>query len=127
MKFNRKYLLLNCTLFFLLLSSTIVGMAKENETKTITTSSFLPALSYTDHSAIEITSDADFETSDGVTSGTGTEIDPYIIEGWNITVSTGNAITILDTSAFFIVRNNWVTTENSFLSAGIIKYTSSIE
>ena len=110
MKYITKYLLLGC-LSFVLLSSSVLGLARENSNEITTlneTSSFLPALSYTDHAAIEITSDEEFTLANGVSSGTGTENNPYIIEGWNITVATGYGITIVDTSSHFVIRNCFV-------------------
>ncbi len=41
----------------------------------------------------------------GVTGGTGTAIDPYIIQGWEIVTSSSVAIHIQNTHSFFIIRN----------------------
>jgi len=43
----------------------------------------------------------------GVNSGSGTAADPYIIEGWDISPAPyfNNAITVSDTTAYFIIRN----------------------
>jgi parallel beta-helix repeat protein len=62
----------------------------------------------TPHSPITIYSNGDFTTSNGVTGGSGTSTDPYIIEGWNISASTYTGIYIRDTDAHFVIRHVWV-------------------
>jgi parallel beta-helix repeat protein len=64
---------------------------------------------------ILIDEDADFEDPvvSGVSSGTGTEEDPYIIEDWlidgsSIPWSAGVGIGIGNTTVHFIIRNVWV-------------------
>ncbi|PWI47182.1 hypothetical protein CEE45_12830 [Candidatus Heimdallarchaeota archaeon B3_Heim] len=62
------------------------------------------------HSEILITSDSQLINT--AVSGTGTAIDPYILEGWNITVS-GNfthGIAISGTTKYFVIRNNYINT-----------------
>lgn len=94
---------------------------------------------YTDHLPIRIRSNDDFELPtaiSGVTQGSGTPHDPYIIEGWDLTPlyirwgPTGaddrgvactpvnfngigfgvqrHAIEIVDTDAHVVIRNNWI-------------------
>jgi hypothetical protein len=93
MKLISKYLLLSLLVFFLL-SSTMV-IAEENEVSSISDSSkgtntLDPSLTYTAHPPIEIASNGDFDTSDAVVSGSGNWNEPYIIEGWEITTSSGH-------------------------------------
>ena len=60
---------------------------------------------------ISIAGNGDFTPANGVTSGSGTADDPYIIENKNIyTVSRAEsiAIEIVDTSAYFVIRNCYV-------------------
>lgn len=62
----------------------------------------------TPHLPIVISGNVDFTAANGVTGGTGTASDPYIIEGWNITsraIFGPAGITINDTSAYFVIRN----------------------
>jgi parallel beta-helix repeat protein len=66
--------------------------------------------SYTPHDPIEITTDEDFTSANGVTSGSGTSIDPFIIEGWNITSSGVHGIFISATTKYFLIRNNFIDT-----------------
>lgn len=66
----------------------------------------LPPL--TPHARIVIDTDADFTTANGVTGGSGTSGDPYIIEGWDISPGTGVAIDIggeVGTSSYVVLRN----------------------
>ncbi len=67
------------------------------------------SLELTPHDPIEITSDSDFE----VFPGTGTEIDPYVIEGYNITTTDDNGIYITYTTKYFTVRNCYVEASNN--------------
>ncbi len=62
------------------------------------------SLELTPHDPISITSDSGFE----VFLGTGTEVDPYIIEGYNITTTSDEGISITDTTKYFTVRNCYV-------------------
>lgn len=55
---------------------------------------------------IVIASDADFTAANGVVSGTGTTADPFVIAGWRITAVSSTAITIRNTTAAFLVRDN---------------------
>jgi parallel beta-helix repeat protein len=72
-----------------------------------------PALSYTPRGPIYISGDGQFSSANGVTSGTGTEIDPFIIEGWNIT-TFGVAVDIKATNQYFIIRNCWIHSYDNF-------------
>jgi parallel beta-helix repeat protein len=59
---------------------------------------------YTPHDPINIRRNDKFTEENGVTGGSGTEEDPYIIEGWEINGS-GYGIRIYHTTMYFIVRN----------------------
>lgn len=57
---------------------------------------------------IAIASDADFTAANGVTDGSGTPDDPYIIEGWDIDPAAGVGISIggtLGTTSHVVIRN----------------------
>jgi len=60
------------------------------------------------HGPILIDGDAGFTPANGVTSGSGTASDPYIIGGWDISAENANGIGIRNTSAHFVVRNCYV-------------------
>ncbi|MFW9964280.1 MAG: right-handed parallel beta-helix repeat-containing protein [Candidatus Sifarchaeia archaeon] len=70
--------------------------------------------SYSNHDPINITSDANFAAQKAIEgwSGTGSETDPYIIEGYNIT-RTGYNIMISDVTAYFEIRNCYLTSNSS--------------
>jgi len=59
------------------------------------------------HDPILIDGDSEFTNASGVTWGSGTESDPYIIEGWNIDLSLVDipGIEIRYANSYFIVRN----------------------
>ena len=59
------------------------------------------------HPPIIIDGNDDFTSENGVTGGSGTENDPFIIENWVIVndSSTENGIFINNTDAFFVIRN----------------------
>jgi parallel beta-helix repeat protein len=55
---------------------------------------------------IYIFGDAGFTYSNGVIAGTGTQADPYVIEGWQIAPSKGDyGITIDHTTRYFVIRH----------------------
>lgn len=58
---------------------------------------------YTDHAPIVIEGDENFTEENGVTGGSGTKNDPYIIEGWKINKAT--AVSIEKTSSYFVIRD----------------------
>jgi len=67
--------------------------------------------SYKPHGIIVIPSNSGFIPANGVTQGSGTPSDPYVIEGWDIDASgvdVGGGIWISNTTAHFIVRNNYI-------------------
>ncbi len=64
------------------------------------------ASAYTTHATISITSNSSFKIGEnGVTSGSGTASDPWIIENWVISASSTSGIGISNTTAYFIIRN----------------------
>lgn len=60
---------------------------------------------YADHNPIIVTGDGSFSASNGVTVGSGSERDPYIIDGWSISTSDSNGIMITDTNSYIVIRN----------------------
>lgn len=57
------------------------------------------------HDAILINGNSGFTNASGVTWGSGTESDPYVIEGWDISALAASGIEILNTDAHFVVRS----------------------
>jgi len=64
---------------------------------------------YSPHAPITINGNGDFIPANGVTNGSGTLLNPYIIEGWEID-ATGVAygISISSTDAYFVIRNTYI-------------------
>ena len=89
-----KTLLVSCLLIVVSLSAR--GLVSTG------TSSFQP------HAPIMINGNSDFNPSNGVTGGSGTASDPYVIEGWNITSSGTTGISISNTDASFVIRNVYI-------------------
>ena len=114
-------LVISLLLLILIIPSPASVIAKEiqesmsSETKETSTSLFLepiiPSYNYVIRDPIEITQDSEFTSDNGVVNGTGTEENPFIIEGWEITFSEGTGILIADTSKYFIISNCWIGAE----------------
>ncbi len=79
--------------------ATTVPDVKPQEAERINSNGLAP------HSPIAVRADYQFTAENGVTGGSGTISDPYIIEGWLIDASSAPGITIYSTSASFIIRN----------------------
>lgn len=75
-------------------------------------------LAYIPHAPIRILSNADLTPQNGVTGGSGTQSDPYVIEGWIIDVMNQTAIQIGGVDANLLVRGVRVI-GGSGLSTGI--------
>ncbi len=71
------------------------------------------------HDPIIIQSDADWTPANGVRSGTGTETDPYMIERWDIIAGDSNCISISDTRAYAVIRDNYLHHANG-LNKGVV-------
>ena len=84
----------------------------------------IPATSaYTPHPPILIEGNQDFTPANGVTGGSGTASDPYIIEGWEIAGSGyGDNIHIENTDAHFIILGVFVHSNSSYFreNTGIV-------
>lgn len=63
---------------------------------------------YTPHAPIYIWMDGGFFPANGVTGGTGTPTDPFIIEGWEIDASAGTGIYIHLNTVHFIIRDVYI-------------------
>jgi len=75
----------------------------------------------TAHNPIHINGNSGFTDENGVTGGSGTEGDPYIIENLNIDANGGTyCIWIENTDVWFVIRNCmvWNATDNSTVPSG---------
>lgn len=62
------------------------------------------ASNYSPHAPVVIKGNSNFTSLSGVTSGSGTLSDPYVIQGWAINASSVNGITIVNSTAHFVIR-----------------------
>lgn len=67
--------------------------------------------SYTVHVPIAVSGDTQLNNS--AVAGNGSAGNPYILEGWNITSTTNNGISISGTTKYFVIRNCWIKTPNN--------------
>lgn len=63
---------------------------------------------YAPHGPIVINGDGDFTAANGVTRGSGTDADRYIIEGWDIGGAAGDGVRVLNTAAYFTLRSLYI-------------------
>jgi parallel beta-helix repeat protein len=77
------------------------------------------ARAYSLHDPITISGNAGFTLENGVTGGSGTESDPYIIEGWEIEVFATTGISVTGTDAWFVIRGVHIFNSNETSSTGI--------
>jgi parallel beta-helix repeat protein len=89
-------------LLLLLVLATLAALPQFNNWASALPEGLLP------HAPILINGDAGFTSANGVTSGSGTAVDPFVIEGWNIGASTANGIDVRNTSAHFVIRNCYI-------------------
>jgi parallel beta-helix repeat protein len=75
------------------------------------------------HAPIHIIGDADFTAAKGVTGGSGTSTDPYIIEGWDVNASHADGISIENTRSYFVVASCFVHDGGDYHS-GIVLFNS---
>lgn len=60
------------------------------------------------HGPILIEGDAGLTSSNGVTGGSGTIADPFVLEGWDVDARASTGIEVRNTSAHFVIRNSTV-------------------
>jgi len=88
---NRRFSSLVVALFAIILTTSVLSILP------------MGASAYTIRSNIYIDGNSDFTTANGVTGGSGTAVNPWIIDGWYINDTIG-AITIRHTDDYFIIR-----------------------
>jgi parallel beta-helix repeat protein len=70
---------------------------------------------YSSHPPIVIGSNASFGIGiNGVNAGSGTQADPWIISGWDITTDSADGIYIHDTNMYFVIRDVFIHGTGSF-------------
>jgi len=63
---------------------------------------------FTVHRPIYIHGNDNFSEENGVTSGNGTEDNPFLIEGWDINASWQDGIVLRNISAHFVIKNGCI-------------------
>jgi len=84
-----------------------------NTKSTINSHDLQVSFSLTPHDPISILCDSDFGPDGYNFPGFGTVDEPYLIAGYNITITLASGIHISDTTKYFIVRNCYVNTNYS--------------
>jgi|AntAceMinimDraft_8_1070364.scaffolds.fasta_scaffold10273_2 parallel beta-helix repeat protein len=79
------------------------------------------------HDQISIGSDDDLHAGNGVTSGSGSVDDPYIIDDWSIEVRAGAGIEVKNTSAYLIIRNCTIVGKGRTVIGIIVSRASHVE
>lgn len=74
----------------------------------------------TPHEPIFIDGDRAFVPTSGVTRGTGSPTDPFVIEGWEIDASSATGITVRNTRSSFVVRDIRVQGAGTYGNHGIL-------
>jgi len=84
--------------------STACGISVEHSARSVQKTGM--GIKGTPHTVIHITGDSGFIPANGVTGGSGTQTDPYIIENWDIDGNGGTyCIWIENTDVWFVIRN----------------------
>ncbi len=65
-------------------------------------------IQYTPHDPIYIHGNDDFTSENGVTSGSGTSSDPFVIEDWEIEASSQDGITIRNVDVYFTIKGCYI-------------------
>ncbi len=84
---------------------------------------------YDNHPPIEIFNDIELAAT--AIRGVGTENNPYILEGWNITTgaarpSTAHPIYIHDTTSYFVIQNCWLRSHSTSTSSATGVYIRNV-
>ncbi len=93
-------------------NSSIEFACYDTDAESVLVDAVQSATGFQPHPPIIINGNDQFVADNGVTSGTGTSSDPYIIEGWDINASQGNGIMISNTDAYFVLRNVYIHSGN---------------
>lgn len=72
------------------------------------------------HAPILIDDNAGFNATNGVVSGSGTSLDPYVLGPWDISAISGPGLTIRNTTAYFVLRDLNIAGSGSSTGPGIV-------
>ena len=113
MELERHHCIVGLIVCVLLLSVVTPTMEIQSDfVQSIDDDEWVTPSSYTPHGNIDIIGDAELAAAS--VSGTGWGFDPYILEGWSISTSDQHGIRIRDTTAHFVIRDCWITTNSLY-------------
>ncbi|MFX1512486.1 MAG: NosD domain-containing protein [Promethearchaeota archaeon] len=98
-----------------------VGDVSAQERSTTSSKSVTATESYTPRAPIKVSNDAELEAV--AVRGNGTAVNPYVLKGWNITTFRNFGISIMHTTAHFIIQNCWVDGGEVWEQTGIYIYS----
>lgn len=81
----------------------------------------------TSRAPISITGDAGFTFSNGVRSGTGSPLDPYVISDWTIDAASGAAVRITGTTKHVVLRDLTLTSGSGASAVDLRDNTDTVE
>ena len=70
---------------------------------------------YIGHDPIHVEGDQGFVAEDGVVGGSGSESDPYVIEGWSVSCGDTSGILLENTGAYVVIRNVTISSGSYYL------------
>lgn len=114
MRNESRKLLLTIIIYFTLFSLVSIALLGTQATKLNTSQTRINA-TLTPHEPILIYNDANF--SDYSLPGSGTALNPYIIENYNITTLNNAGIIVRNTTDYFVIRNCYV--DASFVAVAV--------
>lgn len=77
---------------------------------------------HTQREPVIIAGNGDFTDANGVTSGSGTAGNPYILENWEISAGNATGILIKNTDAHFVIRNCYIHDSDGGVSLENVRY-----
>ena len=84
-----------------------IGMSSITSTSNLVEKTCINIM-YSPHDPIYIHGNDNFTSENGVSGGSGTHNDPYIIEGWEINASSQHGITIIGVNVYFTIRDCYI-------------------
>ncbi len=78
-----------------------------------------------DHAPIRIAGDGEFTWTNGVTGGSGTAVDPYVVEGWRIDPGVSWGLQLTNTNAYVLLRGLCIESATPGSGGGVFMWTVS--
>jgi parallel beta-helix repeat protein len=109
-------------------NSSLEFVCQDNDALALIVDAVQSATGFQSHQPISINSNGQFTSDNGVTAGSGTSSDPYIIEGWDITANQLNGISVSNTDAYFVITDVYVHSgsSNGLIGVSLMNVTNGI-